>query len=142
MSENSDEKTLLLKNQLDELPLVVTYLDQLGEEWGLSEALVSSLNLVLEEALSNIILYGFDDELLHNITLYFSRIGNELLISIVDDGHFYDPTQKADPDITLPVEDRPVGGLGIFLIKRIMDKVEYQRKENKNILILKKNIEP
>jgi serine/threonine-protein kinase RsbW len=58
----------------------------------------------------------------------------------MDDGREYDPTLKADPDITLPVEERPIGGLGIFLIKKIMDQVEYLRKDNRNFLMLTKNI--
>jgi anti-sigma regulatory factor (Ser/Thr protein kinase) len=94
----------------------------------------------MEEALTNIILYGFDDKNIHAIEICFKKTGDELTISIIDDGHEYDPTLKADPDITLSVEDRPVGGLGILLIKKIMNKVEYHRKENKNYLILTKNI--
>ena len=127
---------------MSELERVASFLDELGEEWGLSVSSVLSLNLVLEEALTNIILYSFDDNNQHIIETNFKIKGNELIISLVDDGQPYDPTLKADPDITLSAEERPVGGLGIFLIKKIMDKVEYQRKTNKNFLILTKNIEP
>lgn len=130
----------MVNNQIDELTRVAVLLEELGEEWGLSVKLVISLNLVLEEALTNIILYGFDDKNIHAIEICFKKTGDELTISIIDDGHEYDPTLKADPDITLSVEDRPVGGLGILLIKKIMNKVEYHRKENKNYLILTKNI--
>jgi anti-sigma regulatory factor (Ser/Thr protein kinase) len=103
--------------------------------------LVFSLNLVLEEALTNTILYGYDDENRHEIEVIFSKDGDILSVTIADDGHEYDPTLKEDPDITLAAEDRPIGGLGIFLIKKIMDTVEYRRKENKNYLILTKNIQ-
>ena len=140
MDKESIDKSLLVDNQIDELIRVAVLLEELGEEWGLPVQLVISLNLVLEEALTNIILYGFDDGSRHSIEVNFKKTGDELSISVVDDGHAYDPTLKADPDITLSVEDRPVGGLGIFLIKKIMDKVEYQRKENRNYLILTKNI--
>ncbi len=64
----------------------------------------------------------------------------EMIISLIDDGQPYDPTLIADPDTTLSVEERPVGGLGIFLIKKITDKVEYVRKTNKNYLMLTKNM--
>ena len=135
-------KTLLVDNQISELSNVVDFLDELGEEWELPVGLVFSLNLVMEEALTNIILYGFEDSNQHTIEINFSkRGGDELSITLIDDGLPYDPTLKADPDITLAVEDRPIGGLGIFLIKKIMDKVEYQRNKNKNHLILTKNID-
>ena len=141
MAKESADKILQVTNQMYELSRVVLFLDELGEEWDLSMPLILSLNLVLEEALTNIILYAFNDGQQHTISLNFQKAGDELSITIVDEGQPYDPTQKEDPDITLPVDERPVGGLGIFLIKKIMDKVEYQRKENKNYLILTKHIE-
>lgn len=140
MDKESLDKSLMVNNQFDELTRITVFLEELGEEWGLSVKLVISLNLVLEEALTNIILYGFDDKNIHAIEICFKKTGDELNISIIDDGHEYDPTLKADPDITLSVEDRPIGGLGILLIKKIMNKVEYHRKENKNYLIFTKNI--
>ena len=140
MNNESFSKVLSVINQMDEIIRVQTFLEELGEEWELSMPLIFSLNLVLEEALTNIILYGYNDDQQHTITIDFNLTGHELFITITDDGHPYDPTLKEDPDITLTAEERPIGGLGIFLIKKIMDKVEYQRKENKNLLILTKKI--
>jgi len=135
-----ENRELLVDNQLSELTKVADFLDELGELWDLPVSLVFSLNLVLEEAMTNIISYGFSDSDHHKIEIDFKKDGNELIISIVDDGVQYDPTLKEDPDLTLTAEERPIGGLGIFLIKKIMDKVEYQRNKNKNFLILTKNI--
>ena len=136
-----ENKTLLVDNQMSELRRLADFLDDLGEEWELNPGLVFSLNLVLEEALTNIILYGFQDTDKHSIEMEFSRTQiDQLVVCVIDDGHPYDPTQKEDPDLSLPAEERPVGGLGIFLIKKIMDKVEYHRNNNKNFLILTKNI--
>ncbi len=134
------DKVLWVDNQTQELTRVEAFLDGLGDEWGLSMSLVLSLNLVLEEALMNTISYGYDDDRKHTIEIDFNKTGDVLSITIIDDGHAYDPTLKAEPDITLPAEDRPVGGLGIFLIKKTMDTIEYQRRENKNYLLLIKNI--
>lgn len=142
MDKKSIGKVLRINNQIDELTRVTGFLEELAEEWGLSMPLTFSLNLVLEEALTNSILYGYDDKDKHILEICFNKTGDELSISIIDDGHEYDPTLKADPDITAPAEDREIGGLGIFLIKKIMDTVEYQRKENRNYLILTKNIKP
>ena len=133
-------KTLFVKNQIAELIHVADYLEELGEEWEFSMPLVFSLNLVLEEALTNIILYGFEDQSEHQIEIDFKKSDDKLFITLIDDGIAYDPTLKADPDLSLSAEDRPIGGLGVFLIKKIMDQVVYNRNENKNLLILTKNI--
>jgi anti-sigma regulatory factor (Ser/Thr protein kinase) len=141
MNAVSDPKVLLVANQIEELVRVEAFLEELGESWDLPVQLVFSLNLVIEEALANIISYGYDDQGSHQIRMEFAREGSDLRLTIIDDGHEYDPTLKMDPDINLSVGERPVGGLGIFLIKKIMDRVEYQREDNKNYLILTKNIE-
>lgn len=140
MKNEPVSKIIRISNKTDELLIVQGFVEEIGEEWDLPLSLVLSLNLVLEEALTNIILYGFDDDLEHTIEITLSLSDGVIGIVIVDDGHAYDPTLKKDPDITLSVEDRQIGGLGIFLIKKIMDKVEYQRIDNKNHLILAKNI--
>ena len=142
MDNQFTDKTLIVYNQIDELNRVAIWLEELGEEWAFSMSLVLSLNLVLEEALTNIINYGYEDEHQHVIEIQFVKADGLLKISIIDDGLAYDPTAKTDPDITLSVQDRPIGGLGILLIKKIMTTVDYQRIENKNHLMLTKNIEP
>ncbi len=135
-------KTLLIDNQIDELGRVAVWLEELGEEWELPMSFVLSLNLVLEEALTNTILYGYEDKALHSIEILFSKSDKLLNINIIDDGLAYDPTSKPDPDITLSVQERPIGGLGVYLIKKIMDTVAYQRIENKNHLMLTKIVKP
>jgi anti-sigma regulatory factor (Ser/Thr protein kinase) len=122
------------------LAKVALFLEELGDEWGLQPQLIFSLNLVMEEALTNTISYGFKDEENHIIEIRFNKSGNLLSVTIVDDAVEYDPTQKIDPDITLTAEERPIGGLGIFLIKKIMDTVFYKRDNDRNYLILTKNI--
>ena len=119
MNNQSIVKVLRINNQIDELVKLEFFLNELAGEWSLSEPLVFSLNLALEEALTNINDYGFDDDGKHTIEIYFKKTGDELSISIIDDGHAYDPTLVADPDITLSAEDRSIGGLGIFLIKKL-----------------------
>ncbi|MDD4032441.1 MAG: ATP-binding protein [Bacteroidales bacterium] len=134
-------KQLTLRNRVEELTRVEAFLEELATEWDLPVKLILNLNLALEEAVTNIMFYGYDDEEVHTILIDFTRQDDLLTISIMDDGHAYDPTARPDPDITLAAEDRPIGGLGIFLIKKIMDQVEYERKENKNYLTLNKRIE-
>ncbi|MDP3436550.1 MAG: hypothetical protein Q8S04_04855, partial [Bacteroidales bacterium] len=76
MDNNCEEKVLLVKNRIDELAVVARFLDELGEQWDLPLSLVLSLNLVLEEALANTIMYGFDDDGAHTIEIHFSKIGS------------------------------------------------------------------
>lgn len=134
------QASLTIPNRIDQLPAVTDFLENLGSSWNLPQKMVLSLNLVLEEALTNTILYGFDDQETHLIEINISRKNQYLSIRISDDGQAYDPTQRKDPDLNLPLEERPIGGLGIFLIKQMMDSVSYVRKNNKNYLTLKKNI--
>jgi len=109
-------------------------------KWGIDMATVNSLNLVVEEAFVNIISYAFRDDTQHEIVLLFKLHPNELEIAITDDGVPFDPTVQEPPDIGLSAEDRAIGGLGIFLIGKIMDGVRYQRRDSLNELILTKQV--
>ncbi len=99
-----------------------------------------NINLALEEAVSNVIFYAFDDEKEHDIKIVISLENKNLSIEIIDDGKPFDPTARKQPDVSLPAEDRPIGGLGIFLIRKMMDNVTYNRHNNLNTLTLLKNI--
>lgn len=140
MDKEYNDKVILVNNRVDELTRVAGFLEELGEEWNLPIPIVFNLNLVVEEALSNIILYGFNDNNDHTIEILFNRDNSLISITITDDGIEYDPTQNGDPNISLSASERPVGGLGIFLIKRIMNSVHYKRIDNLNSLTLTKNI--
>lgn len=140
MDKMVENKVLTVNNKIEELTRVERFLEELAHEWNLPEQLVLSLNLVIEEALTNTILYGFHDEENHVIEILFNLNAGLISITISDDADEYDPTQKRDPDILLSAEERPVGGLGIYLIRKIMDSVQYKRINNINNLILTKNI--
>lgn len=136
MEETRKHHNLIIQNEISELNRLVSFLERLEEEWSLPPALVPSLNLALEEALSNVIFYAFESGTENQINIEFSLKEKEITIVISDEGKPYDPTQKEDPDLSLPVEDRPIGGLGIFLIRQIMDDVKYCREDRKNRLTL------
>jgi sigma-B regulation protein RsbU (phosphoserine phosphatase) len=139
--EYSMEKILILRNEQTELSRLETFVEVLGEELTLPPALVNSLNLVLEEAIANIILYAYPDGQTDQITLLAKKNNdNRLIFTITDSGVAFDPTKIEEPDITLSAEERPIGGLGMFLIKKIMDEVKYQRVDGKNVLRLTKTL--
>lgn len=131
-------KRLVINNEISEIPRLAEFIEQLGEELGLAPAMVFNLNLVLEEAVSNIILYAYPKQMGKEITVEACKTENSLIFVITDTGVEFDPTSVARADITLPIEDRPVGGLGIFLIKKIMNEVEYQRIDGRNVFTMKK----
>jgi len=140
MNKEIQHKILKVQNRIEELAVIEIFLEDLGDAWELDPSLVLSLNLVIEEAFTNIVKYGYDDNGEHIIEIIFSHEPDLLTIEIIDDGHHWDPTIKEDPDISLSAEERPVGGLGIFLIRKIMNTVVYQRIENQNYLKLTKKI--
>lgn len=114
------------------------FIEEIGEELQLAPDLVFNLNLVLEEAVSNIILYAYPKQMGKEISIQADTIEQSLVFTLTDTGKPFDPTQAAEADITLSAEERPIGGLGIFLIKQIMNEVKYQRIEGCNVFTLKK----
>jgi len=134
------EKTLVLQNEIPEISKLTLFIDELGEELGLSPELVFNLNLVLEEAVSNIILYAYPKGEHENISLTAKKTENQLLFVLTDTGKEFDPTLMPDADVNLAAEDRQIGGLGIFLIRQIMNQVEYQRIDGRNVLTLGKEL--
>ena len=134
------KEEIIISNHVDELPVLAEKIEELADQWGLTIPLAMNFNLALEEAVSNVIFYAFDDEKEHDIKIVISLENKNLSIEIIDDGKPFDPTARKQPDVSLPAEDRPIGGLGIFLIKKMMDNVTYTRHNNLNTLTLLKNI--
>jgi len=137
---NRKIKHFVIENQIGELSSLAEQIDDLAKQWELTPALAMNINLVIEEAVSNIIFYAFADNNNHEISISVSITNNRLTIKITDNGNSFNPLLQQPPDITLPAQERNVGGLGIFLISQIMDKMHYTRQNNQNILTLNKSI--
>lgn len=99
------------------------------------------MHLALDEILTNILSHGYDDENEHRIDVRIRLLDDLLEAEIVDDSRPFNILEGEDPDVSLSLEDKPTGGLGIYLVKRLMDRVEYHRQNDKNHLILRRNIE-
>ncbi|MCR5388168.1 MAG: ATP-binding protein [Lachnospiraceae bacterium] len=100
------------------------------------------IDLAVDEIFANISNYAYNPETGYaKIICTVCKDPLRVEISFEDGGKPYNPLEKEDPDVTLPVEDRPIGGLGIFLVKKNMDSVDYEYKDGKNILTIKKEIE-
>ena len=131
---------ITISNELDKIRTVQDFVEAFCVSHNLALDLVNNINLCLEEVLVNVINYGYDDGDVHQIDIDLALSDCQLEISIKDDGKPFDPLQRPDPDLEQPLEDRPIGGLGIFLLKKLMDGLEYDRREGKNILVMKKRV--
>ena len=137
--------SLVMRNDIQQIPTLAEWIEMIG----LPEDLNMPINLALEEAVSNVMLYAYpgkSGQVLVECDVKVkgerreARGERELVFTITDSGVPFDPTQQEDPDVTQSAEDRPIGGLGIFLVRQIMDDIRYERKNDKNILTLVKKL--
>ena len=135
------EKKLVIKNDISEISKLATFIGELSEELDFTPELNFNLNLVLEEAISNVILYAYGKEEQKEISLVAYLSDNNLVFVLTDSGMEFDPTKVPDADVTLSAEEREIGGLGIYLIRQIMNTVEYQRIDGKNVLTMRKQLD-
>lgn len=141
LPDEGDCRSIELRNQIEEIGRMATFLEELGEELNLSPEVAFNIHLALEEAVSNVIMYAYPQDEEHTIKLTARLIDNRLIFKIIDSGKEFDPTLHPEADVTLSLEERPIGGLGIFLIRSIMQAVEYRRVGDKNILTMVKVLE-
>ncbi|MBR0174698.1 MAG: SpoIIE family protein phosphatase [Bacteroidales bacterium] len=131
---------LFMHNNIRQVSRIQDWLEAISPELGIDEMLIPGINLALEEAVTNVINYAYPKGTYGSIELDASLEGNELKFVLSDSGKEFDPTLRPEADINAGVEDRPIGGLGIHLVRQIMDSVSYERKEGMNILTMTKNI--
>lgn len=132
--------TIIVRNDLSEIQRVGQMITNFVTAHHLPLQLIMDFTLVAEEVLTNVISYGFDDEKTHFIQLQMEATANEIVLTIEDDGRAYNPLSVPTPDVTAALQDRPLGGLGIYLVRQLMDHLDYRREANKNGLTMKKRI--
>ena len=134
------EYTFELKSNLSELDNLCRHLETFGQKTGLSKKFLFEINLVLDELFTNIISYGFDDDVEHIIKVTMTPDNKELCLCIEDDGKPFNPVEFETPDVACSIEECKVGGLGIHIIRKLIDDICYERCEDKNIIKLKKGL--
>lgn len=123
---------------IDELDNVLSFIDNEIKDIKDSK-LLTKFNLVVEEVFVNIVSYAYEDTDTNNtVTISINDNDDKTIITFIDSGKHFNPLIKDDPDLSLDVDERPIGGLGIYLVKKMMDNVEYEYKDNKNILTIEK----
>ncbi len=113
------EKSIILANDIAEISKLNQFIEEIGDEFSLAPDLVFNLTLVMEEAVVNVINYAYPKEEHEKIYVSARLHGGSIIMVIADNGKEFDPTLAPEADITLSAEERPIGGLGIFLIRNI-----------------------
>ena len=134
------QRSLTLTNDLKRVPRLNTFIDEVCEANGFDMSAAMQINLAIEEAVVNVMNYAYPAGTVGNITIEVKSNGSEVSFIINDTGTPFDPTAKPEVDITLSAEDRSIGGLGIHLIRQIMDHINYERDNGHNVLTLIKKI--
>ena len=163
------EREIKISNDLNEISVLASFIEELGEEEIQTGAMIvyTSADSVMQicgneetfdhanlyrcceiareitmkdEAVANIIMYAYPTQEQHTILLRVTYSEKQLVFLLTDKGASFDPTQVDEVDVTLSLEERPIGGLGIFLIRSIMNEISYQRIDNENHLMMKKDI--
>jgi anti-sigma regulatory factor (Ser/Thr protein kinase) len=129
---------LLLPNNTAALPQLVDAVTAFCTAHQLDDRTCHDLNLALEEAVSNVMLYAYADNTPHTILVRLTVNDTAVHASIEDDGVAFNPLDAPAPDLDAPIEQRQIGGLGIFFVQELMDDVTYARRGDKNILQLVK----
>ena len=132
--------TLRLRNETD----AIGPASETAEEWlaqhDVSPEVSYFVSLAIEELVTNCIKYGYDDTGEHLIEIGLSVNNRTLTMTVIDDGHAFNPLEASSPNLSLPLEDRPIGGLGIHLLRELADDVTYERREGTNRLKLTKRM--
>ena len=134
------QRSLTLPNDISTIPQLSEFIESFCDEAGIGMETTMSLNLALEEAVVNVMDYAYPKDTAGHVNIDVRTDADCVVFVITDNGIPFDPTAMKDVDTTLPLEERSIGGLGIFLTRQIMDDISYERSNDKNILTLKKNI--
>ncbi|MFM1769569.1 MAG: hypothetical protein RJA22_2098 [Verrucomicrobiota bacterium] len=129
---------LTLRNRFEDIPPANEAISQWMESAEAPPAADYLANLALEELVTNCVKYGYDDSAEHLIQVTLSLQDGELAMTVIDDGRAFNPLDLPPPDTTLAIEDRPIGGLGIHMLRQMSDRMEYERRDGKNHVTLRK----
>ena len=136
-----DQLTIRVANDLGQIRRVRDRVQAFGEEKGLPPDILYVVKLSIEELLINTISYGYSDQDAHTIEVQIDLKVDQLNVRITDDAAAFDPRDAKEPDTKSALKDRKVGGLGIHLVRGLMDGIDYRREGGRNCLTLTKHLE-
>lgn len=130
---------LEIEPDIGEIPRLVDWVEHCCGEAGIGSDLSFRLTLALDEAVTNVIGHAFTGQALpHRIAVELDITDTSVVATVIDNGRAFDPSAAPEPDISLPLDERDPGGLGILLINRMVDRVDYRRAGDENRLRLEK----
>ena len=132
--------TLTMRNDLKDIETVMEAFEGFAGQHDMPMAVTMKFNVVFDELLNNIVSYGFVEGSDQQIEIKLELLGNRLAVIVVDDGIPFNPLSKETPDIEASIEDREIGGLGIHIVRNLVDEVTYQRRIDKNVLTMVKHL--
>jgi anti-anti-sigma factor len=132
--------TITVENRTSELERLGRGIETFAQRLGLSSQVMFELSLAVDEIVTNIISYAYDDDGLHDIVVRLAEESGEVVVEIEDDGRPFDPLSVPAPRIDLPLEERASGGLGMHLVRKVTDEVQYMRRRERNVLVMRKKI--
>ena len=135
-----EKMSITLTNDIQEVAQLAAFVEEACEKAGMDASTTMQMNLAMEEAVVNVMNYAYPKGVQGDIVIEAEEMGDRVRFVIIDGGTPFDPTAEADADTTLSAEERPIGGLGIHLVRQIMDKISYQYTDKQNILTLEKII--
>ena len=130
----SDSLIQTIGNTLTSLPPLTTAVNRFLDQHTVPREAIFRVNLAIEEIVTNIIKYGYDDTDPHTITVNLALFPDTIRLQLKDDGHPFDPLQTPAPDIHVPLDQRKVGGLGIHLVRETVSRIAYRRENGANVL--------
>ena len=134
-------KELTINATVENIPVVTAFVDEQLEAFDCPMKAQMQIDIAIDELFSNIAYYAYNPDV-GPATVRVEVVENPMavVITFIDNGVPYDPLAREDPDTTLSAEERDLGGLGIYMVKKSMDEVTYEYKDGQNILRIKKNI--
>ncbi len=133
-------QALTISNKTSELSRLKSWITELTKTHQIPEEPSHALILAMDEMVANIISYAYDDNEIHDIDIEIKFFKKSLQLTIIDSGRQFNPLHTPDPDTQSPLEERPVGGMGIYLAKNMMDDIQYNYVANKNHLVMYKDL--
>jgi len=129
---------LKLKNDLVEIERLAGQVLSFGREQNLPDELVWEIRLVLEEVVTNIISHGYADRAAHAIEVSIVNSASDITLSVRDDAQPFNLLEHPLPDLTIPLEERGVGGMGVHIVREIMDEIDYKREADGNVVVMRR----
>jgi anti-sigma regulatory factor (Ser/Thr protein kinase) len=136
----TDRLVLQVQSRLSEVARIAPSLREFADRHAVPTRAILAVNLALEEIMVNTISYGYADLRDRSIRVELTVTDGWLVVRVEDDAGPFDPTTRPAPDLSQRLEDRPVGGLGIHLVRGLFDAVEYERAGGRNVLVLRKGL--